>query len=315
MDAKFLVIKNTYKEGDSFVVKKEDIMDSINSYDDITQEQNKEVKQLSFMNNMLKKMGDHLCASNHIHQNDLLLASYVQKQFMPSAFCEDVNYEIATYYKPLEGVSGDFYDFFLDKKKLNGVGLFDVSGHGIASALITMVAKQLLRKPFEYFTKINEPLSEVMHAYNIAYQNELQGFDHYMTGVLVRFFNDNIEISSAGHTDPFIRRGLEDVEKINDVYGKLKGSIIGIPENLQTLQYESKKIPLHKNDILLLYTDGLTESQNINHIPYETQLPIDMLNNTVGAQDFLRHIIAKFGKFMEDSTIKDDITIIAIRKK
>ena len=316
METKFLVIKNTYKGGDSFVVDKSDILDAIDSYDEITCSVEKENKQLIFMNDMLKRMADNLCSQNNKHHHDLLLASRVQQQFLPPNFIEDDSYEIAVYYKPLNGVSGDFYDYFFTANgKLLGIGLFDVAGHGVASALITMVAKQLLPKTFNFFNTLGEPLSETMHAYNLAFQIELNGFDQYMTGALVRFHENSIEIASAAHTDPYLKRGMEYVEKVNETYGAFKGPIIGIPEMIQKLKYASKNIPMHSNDTLLLYTDGLTESKNENNENYESYLPCDFLKQEGSAKDILQHIVTKFNSFMNKSMVKDDITIMVIRKK
>ena len=56
------------------------------------------------------------------------------------------NYEIAYYNKAMAGVSGDFYDFYYNNTSLEGFGIFDVSGHGLASGLVTMLAKNIIEE-------------------------------------------------------------------------------------------------------------------------------------------------------------------------
>ena len=66
--------------------------------------------------------------------------------------------------KPLAGVSGDLYDIFYTGNHLNGLGIFDVSGHGISSGLVTMLVKNIIEQ--EFHDGSNEKLEDVMYIIN-----------------------------------------------------------------------------------------------------------------------------------------------------
>ena len=67
-------------------------------------------------------------------------------------------------FKPMSGVSGDLYITFISENKLEGIGIFDISGHGIASGLVTMLVKNIIENEFQ--KGINLPLNEVMDTIN-----------------------------------------------------------------------------------------------------------------------------------------------------
>lgn len=82
-------------------------------------------------------------------EEELELASNIQKSYLPNKIPEFKNWDLAYYFRPMSSVSGDFYDFYHDQKELWGFGLFDVSGHGISSGLITMIAKSIIFRHFK----------------------------------------------------------------------------------------------------------------------------------------------------------------------
>jgi sigma-B regulation protein RsbU (phosphoserine phosphatase) len=76
------------------------------------------------------------------------MASNVQATLFPPTPPEVNGWDIAFVFRPMAGVSGDMYDFYTEGDTLNGVALFDVSGHGIASGLITMIARTVFQRNF-----------------------------------------------------------------------------------------------------------------------------------------------------------------------
>ena len=84
-----------------------------------------------------------------IQERDMKMAELVQKSFYTSkAPCQN-NWKSAFVFKPMASVSGDLYDFYFDAdKNFVGAGLFDVSGHGISSGLVTMLVKNIIHQEF-----------------------------------------------------------------------------------------------------------------------------------------------------------------------
>lgn len=107
----------------------------------------------------------------------------------------------------MTGISGDFYDFYSHDDELTGVGLFDVSGHGIASGLVTMIAKSVIFRKFSEGRDL--PLHQVLAETNRELQSEIGDVDNYITGVILRFMENTIEYANAAHSDIMVRRGDE----------------------------------------------------------------------------------------------------------
>ncbi|HPL15551.1 MAG TPA: hypothetical protein PL180_02555 [Spirochaetota bacterium] len=125
-----------------------------------------------------------LLAAQEVAQRDLNMAVNVQRTFLPSEAPVSDEWELSYFLHPMAGVSGDFYDFYVLDGRLAGVGIFDVSGHGIASALVTMIAKSII---FRNFKKRTGPgLGGVFDRSNHELYHEIGMSGFYLTGILLR---------------------------------------------------------------------------------------------------------------------------------
>ena len=106
-------------------------------------------EELTKSNSALEEMNTHLKFEKERADKEIELASYVQQSFYNIQLPEFKNFEIAYYNKPMAGVSGDLFDFYYEKDVLNGFGIFDVSGHGISSGLVTMLVKNIIQQEFD----------------------------------------------------------------------------------------------------------------------------------------------------------------------
>ena len=106
------------------------------------------MEETSAINENLIATNAELENARSIADRDMKMAINVQRSLFPNKPI-NTEWDIAIMFKPMSGVSGDFYDFYEARGGgLNGVGLFDVSGHGIASGLITMLAKTIIGRQF-----------------------------------------------------------------------------------------------------------------------------------------------------------------------
>ena len=108
------------------------------------------------------------------------LAGFVQKSFYKVDTSEIKDWDLHIAFKPMSGVSGDLYIVFITENHLDGIGIFDISGHGIASGLVTMLVKNIIEKEFKKGKKL--PLNNVMEKINdriIAEKGSIdRGRDH-----------------------------------------------------------------------------------------------------------------------------------------
>ena len=160
-------------------------------------------KKVELRTEELSKANAELEDANARAARDLKLAAFVQQSFYARSVPSVDGWDIALYFKPMSGVSGDLYDFFTEGKKLRGLGLFDVSGHGISSGLVTMLAKTTIDRIFA--AEQNKPLASVMGLINKAIIEEKGDIQNYLTGLLVRIDGDRVEYVNGGHPPMFYR--------------------------------------------------------------------------------------------------------------
>ena len=152
----------------------------------------------------LSRTNTELKLAQNEAKRDMRMAINVQTSFLPAAPPQSDEWEIAYLFKPMVGVSGDFYDFYIMNDKLAGLGIFDVSGHGIASALVTMIAKSVIYSCFVDGYK--DDLSDVINNANDRLQSEIGNVGNFITGIILRFNDNMVEYVNAGHNDIYLKK-------------------------------------------------------------------------------------------------------------
>lgn len=245
-------------------------------------------------------------------QKEIELASFVQQSFYNQTVPQLDNWEIATYMKPLAGVSGDLYDIFYTGNHLNGLGIFDVSGHGISSGLVTMLVKNIIEQEFNDGSK--EKLEDVMYIINDRLIEEKGNIENYMTGILLRLKDNNIEFVNAGHPSILIFRDSDNEPQIMP-RDKSQCGVIGISDF--PINFHSTNLFINRNDTLLFYTDGIIEATNENDEQFGTKRLLESFkkcrNLPLNAQ--INSIIADLKLFIGAKALNDDITIMMLRRK
>lgn len=248
--------------------------------------------------------------------------SHVQKNFLPPEFKTFKGWDIAAYYKPLDNeVSGDLYDYFYSNEKLEGVGLFDVSGHGISAGLMTILAKGIISQEFLAGTIQEEPLSSIFEKINKNYIKEKVNVENYITGVLFRFedFNEqdvcSVELSNAGHPYPlFYSSEKNSVTELKHSDNSKQYGFLGI-DGLK-VSFPSIYFASQINDIIVCYTDGVTEAQNSEGETFSKNRIASILEkNKNKSAEFIRNAIHNEWKsFVNEEKIDDDVSFIVMKR-
>lgn len=273
----------------------------------------------------LEATNEHLIAANeelhetHIeYKKDLTLASKVQSSFFPSQVPFSDMYDVAFCFKPSSDISGDFYDFFYTpgKKNLDGIGLFDISGHGVSSGLITLLARSLIRRIYE--NNRETMLSTVTDEINRQLITELDAVDHYITGILLRFRNDVIEYVNCAHPAMMYRRSA--TGKTGLVINRDGMSVSGPFLGIQSLEepFHEFHLKISSGDTLLLFTDCLPESRNKDDDLYGEIRVLESLEGAPdgSASEMLQYVLDEMFKFTgKKENFRDDLTVILLKKK
>ncbi len=271
-------------------------------------------QQLYEANLELKLALEQIREQQEIAHRDMIMAVNVQRSIIPQKAPIVNNYDIGLYAQAMSGVSGDFYDFYIQGTTLAGVGLFDVSGHGIASGLLTIMSKSIVFRHFEMLSSVH--LGKVLESINQELIQELENVDNYLTGILLRFNDDKVEYVNAAHTDLLLKR-----KEANNVIvcahkeKDIKGMFLG-KSALQNI-YTPLQFSMKPGDMLLLYSDGLTEQKNEAGEEYGfdrlKEAFLHAQGNTV--QEICEFIIAAFNEFRGEVRLGDDLTVIVLQKK
>ena len=183
-------------------------------------------------------------------QRELETAREIQASLLPRAAPRVNGVDIAMRYVPMTAVAGDFYDFVALGPSRLGVLVADVSGHGVPAALVASMVKLA----FSTFADHAHDPARLLTAMNRVLSRQLaQGF---VTAVYAVIDTEHWTVTSAnaGHPPLLIGRADHTVDAA-DGHGLVLGFV---PE----AAYTSTELPLHPGDLIILYTDGVTEAVN-----------------------------------------------------
>jgi len=236
---------------------------------------------------------------------DLKLAEQVQKRFLPQSVPVIPGYEFFAHYDPAYEVGGDYYDFVPLPDKRLAIALGDVSGKGVAAAL--MMAKFSGDTRYCILTE-NSPS---------AAANELNGL-LFSAGIEEKFITlslsvldiaeRTLKIASAGHLPVLIRRSNGTVDEIGE---EIAGFPLGIvPEG----DYRQTEVKLNPGDVVAIFSDGMTDARNLREELYDSRDQrrfLRKLAETAGGPETVgRALLQDVREFSVGHTQVDDITLI-----
>lgn len=239
---------------------------------------------------------------------ELKMAREVQKSIYPVIRQTD-KFDIAIYHRPLIEVSGDYHDIIPLGNNRYGIIIADVSGHGIAAALITMLIKNFIqRSAYKY-----KDSKEFMIFMNTEFANLMEEYNSFFTAFYLIIDEDNIiTFSNASHLKPYLLKTND-----NKMYElDTNGGVIGMSEDFNK-KFLSKRIKLKSNDKIILFTDGIIESQNKNDEMFDFDRLVKTIvkNNKYNSEIMLKNILKDFNDFIDAEKRRDDETIIILEIK
>jgi len=242
-------------------------------------------------------------------EDELNVAKDIQMSMLPlifPAFPQRAEIDIYADLIPAREVGGDFYDFyFLDESHICFV-VGDVSGKGVPAALMMAVTKTLLKSRA---TNDKSTASILTHVNNeISKDNDTYMFITVFMAILNTNTGELI-YSNAGHNPSFIIQHKDKkVIKLSDLHGPVIGA-------MEEMTYSETKLFISQDDIVIAYTDGVTESQNKDEELYSDAKFVDFLENWefTTPKKLIEEIIASVKKHEDGAEQFDDITGLAIQ--
>lgn len=278
--------------------------------------------QVSSKTETLKVANDVLENELRRSRADMRMAAIVQQKFFPYPSRTFMGWDMAVYYRPLAEVSGDLFDYYSMGSMLDGLALFDVSGHGIAAGLITMLSKNIIYQAFMKSRFGIHSASTIMKEINLKITEAKGNVENYLTGIICRFshFEDDesctLEMANAGHPNPIMYGSRTGKAVELEVTDKLKqfGAIGLMGRNVA---FEDISAKLYESDILVFYTDGLTETENDAGEAFGKERIKKILedNHNSDAHRIMDAITNGMKNFMNNRGRTDDLTIIVMKRQ
>ena len=286
-----------------------------------------------FLKKRIHKTEDELIEQKNILATEIKQAALIQKTFFQQETGIYKGWELAYSCIPMAGISGDLYDVYPEKQedlnsntspsekksgriKIKGLGLFDTSGHGISTGIITLLAKNIIRQ--EFYEYMNKDIVEMMNQINVRFNVEKGELENYMTGVLLRMGEKEadgsctVEFVNAGHQVPVLfKKSRGSFELLNN--STLSVGAIGL-SSIEPY-YDSIRVKMEEGDQLILYTDGVVNCCAPGGRRLGQQGIIDILASNIekDVDVQLSDIISDIAAFKDIEPSKDDMTIMLLK--
>lgn len=236
---------------------------------------------------------------------ELEVASRIQKTILPKNITNIYGLQIANYFEPAKEVGGDYYDYTVKDDENVSITIADVSGKGVPAAFLMALGRSIL-KTLE--RQGQSPADNLRNLNQIIYPDITE--DMFIT-MLHSNFNNKTKIltySNAGHNPLIVYRAKEDKVELHSV----KGVAIGF---VQGYNYKQGELKLEKGDIVLYYTDGITEAENPNKelFGFERLEKVIYDNRYNDVDTIKENILNEINIFRRDYPQVDDLTFVVIK--
>jgi sigma-B regulation protein RsbU (phosphoserine phosphatase) len=236
-------------------------------------------------------------------ERDLKLAATIQQTLVPRPF-ENHQIRVDVYHLPIIGVGGDFADIYYAPNKFIYLNLIDVTGHGIASALIVNRISSDIRKwvheelqPQEILFRLNNFIVESFYLTGMF----LTGFSCYID--LIKY---QLVYAGSAHPPALLwQQELQRTEKLES-----QNTILGFDKSSANM-FSQTLVPIRPGDRLLMYTDGIIEAENNLGDQFGIEGLIAALETSQNdaSNSTIQYLLEKMNRFRE-KPIRDDIYLV-----
>jgi len=255
--------------------------------------------------NLLQTVADEVAKRERLNR-EVEIAREVQERLFPQKLPEIAGIEYTGHCRPALGVGGDYYDFLALPQGHLGIAIGDVSGKGIAAALMMASLQASLRSEA---TRAPENLAAAVANVNrLVY--EASASNRYATFFYGQYdpVRRTFDYVNAGHNPPMLFRGNEVIRL------EAGGTVIGLVEGAP---YQQGSVCINPGDILIAFTDGISEAMNLDDEEWgEDRLMETVRNSNVKtSQDLLERIFAAATEFAGAAPQHDDMTLVVLFAK
>jgi sigma-B regulation protein RsbU (phosphoserine phosphatase) len=236
---------------------------------------------------------------------ELEIGKGIQQSFLPESTPEIAGIDLAAFNLPAMEVGGDFYDFIPISKDKWGLAIADVSGKGVPAALFMALSRTLIRA-----SAVRNPtaVNAIKQANRLICEDSKTSMFVTLFYALADSKKMTLTYVNAGHNPPLLFRGASaDITLL-----EAKGIALGV---IEEAELEEAEIGLKSGDLVVLYTDGITEAINEEGEEFgqERLMRVVRENRTSTAHDIIEHIREEVVAFAGKQPQFDDITLMVLK--
>jgi len=239
-------------------------------------------------------------------ERELVNAASVQQRLLVRHPPHFDGLKILAMNRPSSLVSGDLYDLIRYNDHVLGIAIGDVSGKGAAAALMMALILAGLRSHSKTFMTACDV---VYRLNNLLTESTIEGLYATFFYAIVNLETNHIVYTNAGHNPPLLIKANGEIIRLTE-----GGIVLGF---VADWEYKQAELPFGSGDLLIGYTDGITESMNEKGEEFGEQRLIDLImkHRHLSIYEIKEKILEKLHAFSSDKTPMDDITLLIINKE
>ena len=263
-------------------------------------------------NQEITVLNDRLNAENMRMSAEIDVTRKIQQMLLPKdgELNEVVGLDIAGFMESADEVGGDYYDVLQHEGRVK-IGIGDVTGHGLESGVLMIMVQTAVRTLLAY----NEPDPvRFLSAINSAIYDNVQRMKCDKNASLALLdYHEGILKLSGQHEEMIVVRCNGSVERFDTID---LGFPIGLDANIAEFVAETV-VQLYSGDVVVLYTDGITEAENMEKVLYglERLIEVIQINWQQTATDIRHAVIDDVRSHIGEQKVFDDITLLVLKQK
>jgi serine phosphatase RsbU (regulator of sigma subunit) len=245
-------------------------------------------------------------------KTELLIAAEIQQSFLPDTLPDICGYDIAAKNLPAKEIGGDFYDVIhfndiREKKNKYGILIADVSGKGVPAALFMALSRTIVRIAAE---GESDPEQAIKQANNFITADARTGMFVSLFYAVVSGQDGRMGYVNAGHNPPVVFHAHNNTTSLLDSGGIVLGIDTG-------MEFKEADIDICPGDIVVFYTDGVTEAvdNNVQQYGEERLCQVITAHAKDCAHDIIDAIVKDVSAFVGDVDQFDDITLVVLKRE
>jgi sigma-B regulation protein RsbU (phosphoserine phosphatase) len=269
----------------------------------------------------LRRLQKQLQGANARFERELALAAEIQAGFLPSTIPDIPGWQMAATLRPARETSGDFYDLIPLPNDRLGLLVADVTDKGTPAALFMALCRTLFRTFAVEYDKRPDLVFRAVHRRILADTNTNQ-FVTVFFGVLDPS-TGTLTYANAGHNPPYLfdyQNGAGASGAIQELANT--GPPLGL-RMFQDVDWECREVPLLPGDVLVMYSDGITEAQDARGDFFDEERLLNAVQKNLGTaqqrgpsvQDIEHAIVSQLHSFTGETPQSDDITLMILARQ